>query len=278
MPVHPARRRAWQIINYAHGHDALSSAVDYFISTLIVLNVAAAIIETVKPYDELYKGTFAAFEVFSVVVFTIEYGVRLWASAELDPSLPAWRSRLRWATSGGALVDLIAVAPSWLLIVGGPGMDTRTVRALRLMRLFRLLKFGRYHHTVGLLARTVADRRDELIVSLSFVVLLLLVVSTLVYHVEHDAQKEAFSSIPATMWWGIATLTTVGYGDIAPITPLGRFFGGIAALLGIGMFALPAGILSAAFSDALSQARAELAEQRADAAEERAERAEQERL
>jgi len=249
------RHHAWQVIELGHGISPAARAFDVVISTLIVLNVAAAVLGTVDSFARRAGTFFVVFEAISLSVFTLEYAVRIWASAEREPGKGPWRSRLRWLFSWGAGIDLLAILPSWLTILGGPGMDARSARALRLMRLFRLLKIGRYGRTMTDLTKAIRDRREELVISMSLTLVMLLVVSTFMYHVEHDAQPDVFSSIPATMWWGVATLTTVGYGDMAPITPLGRFFGGIAALLGIGLFALPAGIVSSAFSDALTRRR-----------------------
>jgi voltage-gated potassium channel len=249
------RHRIWEVVDHARLGDRASRAFDVSISLLIVVNVAAAVLETVDGVVARYAVALLVLELVSLKIFTIEFAVRWWASAEREPGLPAWRSRLRWLRSGGAVIDLLAIAPTWLVILGGPGLDARTIRALRLMRLFRLLKVGRYAQTLRTLGDAIRERREELVIGLVLTGMLLLIVSTLMYHVEHDAQPDVFSSIPATMWWGIATLTTVGYGDMAPVTPLGRLLGGLSALLGIGLFALPAGILSAAFSDALRRSR-----------------------
>ena len=254
--MHPIRRRTWQIIEFASdGEDCPSRAFDVFIAVLILISVAGAVIGTVDAVERRIGPLLEALEWATLAIFSIEFLIRLWASAERDASRPAWQSRLRWLGSGGAIVDLVAILPSWIAIFGGPGLDARTVRLLRLMRLFRLLKVGRYSMALRNLRRAVSDRREELLISLTLTGFLLLIVSTLMYHAERDAQPEVFSSIPAAMWWGIATLTTVGYGDMAPVTPLGRALGGLSAVLGIGLFALPAGILASAFSDAMSEAR-----------------------
>jgi voltage-gated potassium channel len=127
------------------------------------------------------------------------------------------------------------------------GMDLRFLRAMRMLRVFRVLKLGRYSRAIQLIGRVLASRKEELVVTSSIVLLLLVIGSSLLYHIEHDAQPDAFASIPAAMWRGIATLSTVGYGDVYPVTALGRFVGAFVAILGIGLFALPAGILGSAF-------------------------------
>lgn len=135
-------------------------------------------------------------------------------------------------------------------------IDLRFLRLLRVLRLFRLAKLARHVSALQMLGRAVASVRYELVVTLCLAGILLLMASASMYYVEHDVQPEAFSSIPATMWWAIATLTTVGYGDVAPITSLGRLLGGVIAVLGIAMLALPTGILGAAFVDTVQKARA----------------------
>ncbi len=252
----PLRRRVWEIVEFAREGDRVSRVFDVVIIALIIVNVLATILETVEPLGTRYGAAFFWFEWVSVAIFSVELALRFWSSAECAES-GGWAGRWRWLRSPGAIIDIVAVAPAWLALLGGPALDGRTLRALRLMRLFRLFKLMRYHRTLRLMSEAVKERREELVLSLVLTMLLLLVASSLMYQVEHDAQPELFSSIPATMWWGIATLTTVGYGDLAPVTALGRLLGGIVAILGIGLFALPAGILSSAFSDVLQRRRME---------------------
>ena len=133
------------------------------------------------------------------------------------------------------------------------GVDLRLLRVLRIFKIFRLFKIARYITALSLINRVMKDKREELVVSLIFTVFLLLIASTLMYHVENGAQPERFSSIPETMWWGIATLTTVGYGDMYPITALGKILGGVISIIGIGLFALPTGILASGFSEELAR-------------------------
>jgi voltage-gated potassium channel len=127
------------------------------------------------------------------------------------------------------------------------------LRGLRIFRIFRLFKIARYLKALTLIRRVFTQKKEELVISLIATIFLLLITSTIIYYVENGVQPENFSNIPETMWWGIATLTTVGYGDIYPITPLGKFLGGIVAIIGVGLFALPAGILASGFSDQLSK-------------------------
>ncbi len=153
------------------------------------------------------------------------------------------------------MIDLMAILPFYLpkLIP----FDLRFLRAVRLFRIFRLLKLGRYSESVRLLGRVLNAKKEELGVTIFAVLILLVICSSLMYYAEHQAQPEAFSSIPAAMWWGIVTLTTVGYGDVYPITLPGKILGAIIAVLGIGLFALPAGILASGFADEMQKKRSQ---------------------
>jgi len=222
----------------------VSRMVTVLLVGLITLNVLAVIIESVEGIYSAYKPWFDAFEAFSVAVFTLEYVLRLWACT----SLPAYRhpvtGRLRFAFTPLALVDLFAVLPG-LLTWGG--VDLRALRVVRLARIARIAKLGHYSKALQLMAQVVRRKRHELTISLMLMLVMLILASSLMYVVEHDHQPEAFSSIPATMWWAVATLTTVGYGDVTPVTAVGKLLGALIAIIGIGLFALPAGIVAAGF-------------------------------
>lgn len=231
----------------------LAARVRLVLAALIVVNVLAVVFETVPGVRREWATVFGVVEVVSVTVFAGEYGLRWWASVE-QPAIAASRfGRMRWMLTPTALVDLLAVLPSLLFFVQ---LDLRSLRIVRLARLLRLAKLGRYSLAMQSLLRVLREKAADM-VSLLFVLMILLVISsTLMFHLEHDAQPGLFSSIPATMWWGIVTLTTIGYGDMAPVTVAGRLLGGLIAVLGIGMFALPAGLLGAGFVDELGRLRA----------------------
>ncbi len=223
------------------------------LALLIVLNVAAIVLETVPDWTAPLGPWFAGLESLSVVVFSCEYALRFYAAPEQPRFAAPLTGRLRWMVSPAALIDLAAILPSLLLLAG---FDLRILRMVRLSRLVRIAKLGRYSLAVQTLQRVLRTKAPDLLSLLFLLIVLLVVSSTLMFHLEHAAQPHGFSSIPATMWWGIVTLTTIGYGDLTPITTLGRLLGGFIAVLGIGMFALPAGLLGAAFVDELSKARA----------------------
>lgn len=231
--------------------DKLSKGFDTFIMALILLNVAAVIVETVESIHVRYGDFFDYFEVFSVVIFSIEYLVRLWACTAIEKyKHPVW-GRLKYMISVEAIIDLLAIIPFYLPFLLNHA-DGRIIRILRLLRLFRLFKLGRYSMAFGLVTNVIKKRKEELVVTLTLLVILLIFASTLMYYIENEPGRDGFQSIPETMWWGVATLTTVGYGDVYPITPLGKLLGAIIAVLGVGLFALPAGIIAAGFESELS--------------------------
>ena len=240
------RSRVHQVLE-GH-HELLGTIVRWFLALLIVANVLAVVIETVPEIEAKWGEQLLRFEAFSLVVFGIEYILRFWSAAEHAHFAGIW-GRLRWAVTPSAIIDLLAIAPALLIT------DMRLVRILRLARLVRIAKLGRYSIALRTLRHVVVARLPDLI-GLSFVLLILLVLSSaIMFHLENEAQPTVFTSIPVTMWWGIVTLTTIGYGDMAPITLEGRLLGAVVAVLGIGMFALPAGLLGGAFVEELGKVR-----------------------
>lgn len=223
---------------------------DTFIIGLILLNVVSLILETVPSLQSEYGNAFYKFELVSVIVFTVEYILRLWTANLIPKFSKPVTGTIRFAFTPMAIIDFLAILPFYLPFLG---VDLRLLRILRVFRIFRLFKIVRYVSALTLINNVIKHKREELVVTFIFTIFLLLIASSVMYYVEHPAQPEHFSSIPETMWWGIATLTTVGYGDIYPITPLGKFLGGVIAIIGIGLFALPTGILASGFSDELDR-------------------------
>lgn len=248
------RRRVHDLIE--RGSGTAGRLIAAAILALITVNVMAVILETVDWIAADHAVTLHVIEVVSVSVFTAELLVRLW-SCTADPRFAhPVLGRLRYLVQPLTIIDVVAIAPFFVPLVLP---DLRFARAIRLLRLFRLLKFGRYSDTIRTLGRVAVGKREDLTVAAFAVTIVLVISSCLMYYVENEAQPAAFSSIPATMWWGIATLTTVGYGDIYPITPLGRFLGAFIALSGVGLVALPAGILAAGFTEEMQRRREEKA-------------------
>lgn len=218
---------------------------------LILANGLAVMLETVKPIERNYSSFFYGFEIFSVAVFTLEYVLRLWV-APLNPRYEKpIMGRLRYALTPLALIDLVAILPFYLPFA--VAVDLRVIRLLRLFRLFRLFKMTRYVESIKTLHNVFRAKKTELIVTAVLISLLLVFASSAMYAIENEAQPDKFPSIPETLWWAVITLTTIGYGDVYPVTPLGKIIGGIIAFLGIGLFALPAGILASGFAEELQK-------------------------
>jgi voltage-gated potassium channel len=213
-----------------------------FIYALIVLNIAALILESYQELNARYAAVFYYFEVFSVAIFTVEYFIRIWVS---DKTKEDKRERLNFAFSTLGIIDLIAIIPFYLPFIFP--FDLRIVRILRLFRLLRIFKLSRYSKSLKTIKYIFKETKAELSITIFVTFVLMILSSTLMYYIEHDDQPEQFASIGDAFWWSVATLTTVGYGDVYPVTGLGKLLSGIIALIGIGFVALPTGIISSAF-------------------------------
>jgi len=245
-----ARNATWQTLEPSLDTTGRGRGLQVFLLALIVFNVLAVILESVEALATRHARLFQWFEWFSVAVFTAEYLARLWAcTADPRYAHPVW-GRLRYIVSPMALIDLAAILPTYLIFLN---TDLRVMRALRLFRLARLAKIGRYTEAAVVLVRVMRAKREELIVTLSLVAILGVLFASLAYYAEHDAQPDKFPDIPHAMWWAFVTITTVGYGDIAPVTPVGKVIGVCTAVLGILMIALPTGVLGAAFVEELNR-------------------------
>ena len=244
------RRRVHDILELDRDHDPATNFVNGFLVVLICLNVLAFSAETVPGLGERYGSYFYAFNLFSIAVFTIEYAMRIWSCVEipiLHEQTP-WRARLRFASAPLQIIDLLVILPFYLSFIFAIDL-----RVLRILRIFRFLKLARFSPALQSLGRVIANERRALIGALFVMTTLLLFAATGVYFLERNAQPEFFGSVPAAAWWALATLTTVGYGDVVPITPAGKLFGGLIMIFGLAMFALPIAIVATGFSQEASR-------------------------
>ncbi|MEP2026521.1 MAG: ion transporter [Reichenbachiella sp.] len=224
----------------------MSHYFDLFIMVMICLSVIDIILESEESLKVEYSSWFQFFEFFSVLVFSIEYALRVWTCVEHRKYNSSLFGRIKYMSNPMALVDLIAILPFYLPFVG---IDLRFIRILRLFRIFRVLKMARYSSAFNLIKNVFKEKKEELLVTSVFIVIILIIISTLMYYLEREAQPDHFSSISKSLWWGIVTLTTVGYGDVYPVTALGKALGGIITLLSIGLIALPSGILASGYTE-----------------------------
>lgn len=220
---------------------------------LIAANIIAVVLETMASLANELGAFFRIFEIISIIIFTAEYLLRIWVATENSKFQNPIMGRIRQALTPMAIVDLLAILPFYLPIMGI--VDLRFIRILRLFRIFRVFKMGRYYDSFRVLAKVIIDKKEELLLSSFVVFVLLLVSSSIMYYIEKTYQPEVFTSIPASMWWGVATLTTVGYGDVYPITSIGKLLGALISILGIGIFALPAGIIASGLVERIQQTK-----------------------
>jgi voltage-gated potassium channel len=247
------RRRTYEILEGAADKPG-GRIVNGLLIGLIIANVAAIILDSEASIGARYRVWFELFEWLSVLLFTLEYGARVWAAVERDDGryqAPV-TGRLRYMASPLALIDLIAILPFYLSFL--VPVDLRFMRIFRLVLIFKLT---RYQASMSLLGRVVRNEAGPIAAALFVLAMLLVVAASFAYLAEREAQPLVFASIPDAMWWAIVTMTTVGYGDMVPVTPLGKLIGGVIGVIGLGMVALPAGLLASGFSDQLHQRRRE---------------------
>jgi len=212
---------------------------------LILINVLAAVLETDTTVFQAYGALFNVLAAASVIVFTIEYLVRVWCCTENPLYCDPVRGRLRYMATPVALIDLFCVFP--FFVAAFLPLTPAAIQFIRFLRIFWILKMNHYSRSLKSFGRVFAAKRGEIFMGFFIMMVLLILGSAMIYFAEHDAQPQKFSSVIASLWWGIETMATIGYGDMVPVTPLGKFIAGIVALVGVGLFALPAGIFASGF-------------------------------
>lgn len=240
------KSKVFDLLDKSEQNGLMERLVELFILVLIVMNVLAVIIDP-SIRSESGKNILKCFENFSIVVFTLEYLMRLWIADIAYPEKKKWRARVSFVLSGMALIDLAAILPFYIPFL--IPIDLRVLRMLRLFRLFRVLKVSRYTNALTAVYRVIKSKADQLASSVFVILVLIVMSSVLMYNVESAVQPDKFSDVFDAMWWAVATLTTVGYGDIYPVTALGRILSAIIAILGIGIVAIPTGIVASGFME-----------------------------
>jgi voltage-gated potassium channel len=250
MFIDKLKLRIYNTIRDDDKNDLLSTIVDTIIIFFILLNVLIIILDTFDDVRVHIEKTYYYVEVVSLVIFTIEYFLRVWTSVYIYPGLKPGKARLKYIFSAKALIDLIALLPFYFSLL--LNVNIQILRMVRLVRILSILKVNRYSMAISTIGQVIKRKAAQLLSSLLVVILLIVFSSVLMYYIEHNSQPEVFNNAFSGLWWAIATLTTVGYGDIYPITILGKILGTIIAMLGIGLVAVPTGIISAGFIEQMN--------------------------
>lgn len=228
------------------------SLTNRIVIVLIIASVATAMVETEQLIANGRERLFRGLDLGFGILFLVEYLIRLWV-ADLSPDCAKSRwPRLKFITSPSAIIDLVAIIPAMLAMAGG---GTLALRFVRFFRLLRLAKLGRFSRAWQDLALAIQSRKEELLIAFSLAAFVMIIASTLLYWAEADAQPDKFGSIPRAAWWAIVTLTTVGYGDVFPVTMLGKLFSGLVLIAAIGLIALPTGIFAGAMTEVMQRRR-----------------------
>lgn len=249
------RAKLYQVLESDVHSSVLAKCITYFLITLIVSNVIAAIFESEANFHERFEQQFFIFEVLSLSIFCIEYLMRIWCCVEAPKfsHLSPLKARFRYAMSPIALIDLIAILPFIIAIFLAVDL-----RALRLLRVLRLLKLTHYFKGFNIFITVVSKELKSITAAMMVILFLIIIAASLMHTIEGKIQPEVFGSILHSFWWAVVTMTTVGYGDVVPITPLGKLVSTFIMLIGIGLVALPAGMLAARFGEELRERKKKL--------------------
>ena len=253
MNLRPIQVRLFQILESEVKHDLSARFCSIFIATIVLLNIVAVVLGSVNTLYQRWSIYFDYFEWFSIILFSVEYLLRIWASgARFPPGHGnSWRGRKAYILSFYGLIDLIALAPYFLQVLI-PGLDLRIVRAVRLVRVF---KISHYSTAIEDLVQAIYDERRSFAATLYLLLITILITSSLMYFAENEAQPEKFASIPDAIYWAVITLTTVGYGDFTPVTWPGRVISLFTAFLGVCTVAILTGIVASAFANQMARRR-----------------------
>ena len=251
MGYSQVQQRILTILESGQKGDRTSRVCDTLIALLVVINIIAVTFESVSDFSIKYANQFYAIEFFSVGIFSIEYLMRLWASAAKNEAEDKifGSSRLGYMLSFSGVIDLVSILPFYLQALF-PGLDLRVLRTLRLLRIFKL---SNYNTAIEDLFSAVYEERKSFIAALYLFVIAFVLTSSLIYYAENEVQPEKFASIPDAMYWSLITLTTVGYGDVSPVTWIGKVISVATALMGVSVVALLTGILANAFSNQIAR-------------------------
>ena len=243
------KRQVFGIIKAGEEGNKASKAFDSIIMTLIALSVLSIVLESFADISVKYRTVFQTLEIVTIVVFSLEYILRLWTADLLYPE--AKHPRLKYVFSGMAIIDLLAILPFYLPFLTADFRYLRMIRLIRMFRVLRVFKLGRYLDALQIIMKVIRASRAKLIMSVVICFSVMLFSAIVMYTVENPEQPEAFPNVIAALWWAICTLTTVGYGDVYPVTVIGKIFASLISLVGIGIIAIPTGIIAAGFTQVI---------------------------
>ena len=245
------RKRIFHIVEVGASEDRSSRLYDLVNSLAIVVNLAASVFYTFDSIRADYGGFLLSVETVTVAFFAVDYCLRLWTARFLHPRLPETRAVVKYIFSFSGLVDLLSFLPYYLPFFFPAGAVA--FRMFRVVRIFRLFRVNAYYDSLNVITQVIASKRQQLVSSVFIILVLMLASSLCMYSLEHEAQPEVFTNAFSGIWWSVSTLLTVGYGDIYPITAMGKMFSIVITFLGVGMVAIPTGIISAGFVDQYSR-------------------------
>ena len=245
------RKRVFEIVEIGAADDALSRGYDFFGSFVVVLALAASVAATFDGAEERCGALLDTVEIVTSAFFAVDYVLRVWTARCLYPTLTPGKATVRYVSSIGGLIDLVSFLPTFLPVFFPSGMVA--FRMFRVVRIFRLFRINAYYDSLHVITEVLRSKRQQLLSSVFIILTLMLASSLCMYSLEHEAQPEVFRNAFSGIWWSVSTLLTVGYGDIYPVTPMGQLFGICITFLGVGMVAIPTGIISAGFVDQYSR-------------------------
>jgi voltage-gated potassium channel len=245
------RRRLSEILEAGTAEDWVSRGYDVFSTIMTLTNVAVTVLYTFDEMELAHGPMLLLIEAVTVAFFAVEYALRVWTIQFVYPSMTPWGAVKKYTTSFSGIIDLMSFLPYYLPVFFPAG--AAVFRMFRVVRIFRLFQMNAYYDSLSVIGEVISSKRQQLLSSVFTILLLMLASSLCMYSLEHEAQTEVFSNAFSDMWWSVSTLLTVGYGDIYPITTPGKIFGIIITCLGVGMVAIPTGIISAGFVDQYSR-------------------------
>ena len=234
------KKRIFDIIQIGQREDIISRGFDIFIVIVILLNISIIFLETFDRFNK-WSGVFKWIEIVTICVFIIEYALRIWTAEFLYPEFSVTKARLKFLVSFDGIVDLLTILPFFFLT------GFVAFRMLRVVRIFHLFRINAYYDSFNVITSVIYEKRNQIFSSVFIIMVLMLASSLCIYSAEHKVQPDVFENAFSGIWWSISTILTVGYGDIYPVTVLGRLMGIVIAVLGVGVVAIPTGIISAGF-------------------------------